>query len=37
MGLFQQHALLRKIPVVQNVAHDQDIGLGQGSVKKFPL
>src|SRR3984893_2448534 len=40
MRLFEQHALLRKIPVVQNMAHDKDIGWRQGvreevSAKKF--
>jgi hypothetical protein len=26
MGLFEQQAFLRQIPVVQNMAHDEDIG-----------
>lgn len=29
MGLFEQHAFLRQIPIVQNMAHYKDIGFWQ--------
>src|SRR5437660_1191720 len=36
MRLFEQHALLRQIPVMQNVAHDEDIGRRKGVRAEVP-
>lgn len=36
IGLREQHFLGRKIPIVKHPAHDQHIGVGNGSRKKSP-